>query len=68
MALDGTAIELAGRTDDAILDSFAFSGDDQMVSDVWSAGRHLVTEGRHHDHDTITAAYLATILSLKDIV
>ena len=68
MALDGTAIDLAGRTGDAIIDSFVFAGDDQLVSDVWSAGRHLVSNGKHHHHDAITEAYHATILSLKDIV
>jgi formimidoylglutamate deiminase len=68
MALDGTAIDLAGRTGDAILDSFVFAGDDQLVSDVWSAGRHLVSQGTHHNHDAITEAYRATILTLKDIV
>lgn len=23
-------------------DSFAFAGDDRLISDVWSAGRHMV--------------------------
>ena len=68
MALDGDAIEFAGRNGDTVLDSFAIAGDDQLVCDVWSAGRHLVSGGRHHDHDAITTAYRATIMSLKDVI
>ena len=68
MALDGDAIEFAGRNGDTVLDSFAIACDDQLVCDVWSAGRHLVSGGRHNDHDAITTAYRATIMSLKDVI
>lgn len=68
MALNGEDIALAGRTGDTVLDSFTFAGDDQLVSDVWAAGRHMVIGGQHHDHEAITAAYSETILKLKDIV
>lgn len=57
---------MAGRQGDEMLDSLVFAGHDGLVRDVWSAGRHVVTDGRHKDHDRITAAYIATIQKLKD--
>lgn len=57
LAIDTTHIDLTGRTDDTLLDSYIFSGDDCMVSEVWSAGRHVVKNGKHISHDKITDAY-----------
>ncbi|RCK35659.1 N-formimino-L-glutamate deiminase [Thalassospira xiamenensis] len=68
MALDGTAVDLIGRTGDTILDTYVFAGDDRMVRDVWSAGRHVVTEGRHIAHDTITGRYRKVMEQLKEAV
>lgn len=68
MALDGTAVDLIGRTGDTILDTYVFAGDDRMVRDVWSAGRHVVTEGRHIKHDTITDRYRKVMEQLKEAV
>ena len=45
---------------DTILDAFVFAGDDRLVRDVWSAGRRLVTAGRHHGRDEIVQRYRAT--------
>ncbi|WOI12201.1 formimidoylglutamate deiminase [Thalassospira lucentensis] len=68
MALDGAAVDLIGRTGDTILDTYVFAGDDRMVRDVWSAGRHVVTEGRHIAHDTITGRYRKMMEQLKEAV
>lgn len=68
MALDGNAIDLEGRTGDAILDSFIFAGDDSMVHHVWAAGRHLVKDGKHLLHDEISARYRATMAQLRDTI
>ncbi|WP_199259484.1 formimidoylglutamate deiminase [Paracoccus binzhouensis] len=57
---------MAGRKGDQMLDSLVFAGHDGLVRDVWSAGRHVVTEGRHMDRDRIIADYLATIARLQD--
>jgi formimidoylglutamate deiminase len=65
MGLDKQSVTLAGRRGDQLIDSFIFAGDDHLVRDVWSAGRHLVTEGRHHAHDKITSAYRAALTSLR---
>lgn len=63
-ALDTGHISLEGRSADLALDSWIFAGDDRMVSDVWTAGRHQIREGRHVAHEAITARYRATIQRL----
>jgi len=65
MALDQKAVVLAGRKGDQLIDSFIFAGDDHLVQDVWSAGRHLVTGGRHRNRDAIVSAYCHTMASLR---
>jgi len=64
-ALNGDAPDLIGKDGDMLLDSFIFSGSSNMVTDVWSAGRHMVRGGAHINRDTITANYKKTILSLQ---
>jgi formimidoylglutamate deiminase len=66
VALDGNAIDLEGREGDEILDAFIFAGDDRMVSEVWSAGRHVVQGGIHVKGDAIRDKYRATMVSLRN--
>ena len=66
LALDTTHPDLDGLTPDTVLDAFVFTGDNRMVRDVWSAGRHLVKDGRHIARDSITAAYRHATQSLRD--
>ena len=68
LALDLGATDLDGRAGDALLDSFVFAGDDRMISDVWSAGRHMVRAGRHVHREAITARYRRTTRALKDLL
>ena len=65
VALDGTAIDLEGREGDEILDAWIFAGDDRMVAEVWSAGRHVVSGGNHVKGNAIRAKYRATMASLR---
>jgi formimidoylglutamate deiminase len=65
LALNGQAPDLTGREGDVILDSYIFAGDDRMITDLWSAGRHLVTQGRHIGREAITAAYGQTVQKLR---
>ncbi|MEM9144612.1 MAG: formimidoylglutamate deiminase [Pseudomonadota bacterium] len=66
VALDGEALALVGRQDDRLLDAWIFAGDDRVVRDVWSAGRHLVREGRHVGRDVIEARFRVTLSALMD--
>lgn len=64
LALDLTAPDLEGRQGDMLLDAWVFAGDDRMVAEVWSAGRHVVKEGRHIARAQIVAGYRAVMRRL----
>ena len=66
LALDGDAAAINGVTDDGILDAFIFAGGNRAVSDVWSAGRHVVRSGRHVRRDRIVARYRQTVAAIRD--
>ncbi|QIB67086.1 formimidoylglutamate deiminase [Kineobactrum salinum] len=51
---------------DTCLDSLVFTGDNRSICDVWSAGRHLVRDGRHCRRDAILRAYAGTLRQLKE--
>jgi formimidoylglutamate deiminase len=44
---------LAGRKNDAALDTWIFSGGNALVKDVFAAGRHVVNDRRHIHEDMI---------------
>jgi len=66
LGLDTSSIHLASRVEDMALDSWIFAADDRLVTDVWSAGRHLVQDGRHIRHAQIEAAYRTCLTRLTD--
>lgn len=66
LALDMGHPDLEGRQGDRLVDTFAFAGDSAMVTEVWSAGRHLVTGGRHVAREAIVARYRRTQARLRD--
>jgi len=68
VALDDSSVDLENKNGDVLLDSYIFAGDDRLVSDVWSAGRHIVKEHRHTDHDAITLRYRKTIADLVEVI
>ncbi|MGG9998727.1 formimidoylglutamate deiminase [Pseudovibrio ascidiaceicola] len=57
VAIDTTRVEFAGLKPDQYLDYWIFAGDDRVVTDVWSAGRHMVKDGQHIHRAAITAKY-----------
>ncbi len=66
VAIDGAAPALCVLKDDRLLDGLCFAASDDVVKDVWSAGRHVVIGGRHAARDAIIANYrkaVATLLS-----
>ena len=65
LALDMAAVDLEGRQGDDILDALIFAGDDRLVRDVWSAGRHMVTGGRHVARGAIEAGYRRVMAGLR---
>ena len=66
LTLDTSSEHLWGRKNDTVLDAWIFAGDDRLVTNVWSAGRHMVKDGEHIARANIVTAYLKTIDALKD--
>jgi formimidoylglutamate deiminase len=66
LTLDATSEHMWGRDRDTALDAWTFAGDDRLVTDVWSAGRHMVQSGQHVQRAPIVAAYKEVIDTLRD--
>ncbi|MGL5010045.1 MAG: formimidoylglutamate deiminase, partial [Paracoccaceae bacterium] len=61
--LDDTG-DLGARSGDAVLDTFIFAGHDRMVRDLWSAGRHIVQDGRHVAREVIARRFQGVMARL----
>ena len=68
MTLDGEHIDLEERNGDDLLDCFVFAGDDNMILDVWSAGRHMVRGGNHVNSEEIIKNYRFAMQELRDAI
>jgi formimidoylglutamate deiminase len=66
LALDTNDLRLEALQDDQLLDALVFAGRDGLVTDLWSAGRHIVREGRHIARDPIATRFRATMRRLRD--
>jgi len=66
VALDTDNEWLCNRRGDTALDTAIFGGHGQAcITDVWSAGRHLVQAGRHIRRDAIRARFRAAMAALE---
>jgi formimidoylglutamate deiminase len=66
VALDTGDLRLEGLAGDQLLDAFVFAGRDGLVTDLWSAGRHIVCDGRHIAREGVEARFRATMRRLQD--
>jgi cytosine/adenosine deaminase-related metal-dependent hydrolase len=57
VSLDADSPALAGRSGDAILDSWIFGSRRSPVNCVWTSGRKVVTNGRHHQAESVAAGF-----------
>lgn len=57
VSLEAEAPALAGRSGDAILDSWIFGSRRSLVDCVWASGRKVVTNGRHHQAEPVAAGF-----------
>ena len=64
VAIDSTDPSLCALKSEQLLDGLVFAAKDRVVTDVWSAGRHAVRQGRHVDRERVTAAYREAISTL----
>jgi formimidoylglutamate deiminase len=65
VALNDKHHNVAALKEDLVLDSWIFASSSDVVSDVWSAGRHVVKEGSHINHEAITSKFSETIKQLR---
>ena len=64
VAIDSTDPTLCALSRAQILDGLVFAAKDSVVTDLWSAGRHAVKDGRHIARDTIVTQYRKAITDL----
>ncbi len=64
-ALDAGDPVLADLAGDRLLDAWIFAAGDGAVSDVWSAGRHVVCGGRHVKRQQIERRFHAQTKSIR---
>ncbi len=68
VAIDRNHPALCALNNDQLLDGLCFVAPDDIVTDTWSAGRHVVREGRHTERDVILTRYKSAISELLDSV
>lgn len=61
LVLDDTAPQFVGREPDALLDTFVFAGNRNLVRDVMVNGQWCVRDGRHRDAVRIAERYAAAL-------
>lgn len=65
VALDPDRFAGTAKGDD-LLDGWIFTGGNDAVTDLWSAGRHVVRDGRHVKRDAIAATYRNRLAKLLE--
>ena len=66
IVLDAEAPQFVGATASDAIDRWIFSGNRNLVRDVYVGGRQVVAEGRHRDHDAIAARYRIAMRTLLE--
>ena len=67
IVLDAAHPNLAGLACADILNSWIFSGNDNLVRDVMVGGQWRVKQGRHLQQDSITARFIQTMQALRQV-
>ncbi len=66
VVLDANHPSMIGRRDEEVVDSFVFANTGNPIRDVFVAGRHVVSEGRHRNEGQILAKFANAISALRD--
>ncbi len=64
VAIDSQNPALCALGPDQLLDGLVFAAKDHVVTDLWSAGRHQVQQGRHVARDRIVSNYRKAMVGL----
>ncbi|MEM7256079.1 MAG: formimidoylglutamate deiminase [Pseudomonadota bacterium] len=57
LSLDSGSVSLASVSNDGWLDAWLFASNRTLVSDVWAAGRQVVSHGRHVNRDRLEGQF-----------
>ena len=66
LAINDNHPRLYGRSTDDLLDSWIFSGNENMVDSVYVGGRKVIENGVHANEQSIASNYRQTLDLLKD--
>jgi len=66
VVLDDQHPRLYGRTQDDLIDSWIFSGNENLVSDVYVGGQKVIDQGHHIHEETIARKFRNTHDDLAD--
>ncbi|MFV2031427.1 MAG: formimidoylglutamate deiminase [Gammaproteobacteria bacterium] len=66
VVLDEQHPRLYGRNRDELLDSWIFSGNENLVKDIYVGGQKVIDNGHHADEDKIAENYRRTLDQLSD--
>ena len=64
VAINSHDTQLLAMKPDQLIDGWIFATSGNVVTDIWSAGRHCVTQGRHAKRDEIEEDYRKTLTRL----
>ena len=64
VAIDSTHPALCALDEKQLLDGLCFAAGNNVVTDVWSAGRHCVQDGRHVNRAALIGEYKSAVASL----
>jgi formimidoylglutamate deiminase len=64
VAIDNDAPSLCGLGNDQLLDGLVFASGRDVVTDLWSAGRHVVRDGQHIRRRKIVSTYRKAVAQL----
>lgn len=67
-AIDSTTPALCALKTNQIFDGLIFAAKDNVVTDVWSAGRHKVKSGQHIKRKEIISTYRSAIENLMSVL
>ncbi len=68
VAINSQEPSLYALNEDQILDGLTFAASQNVITDLWSAGRHLVRDGKHIARDRIISNYLSAVSQLMSAI
>ena len=66
VAVDSQSPTLCALAPEQLLDGLVFAAGETVVTDLWSAGRHMVRQGRHIRRDQLRTVYRSAVKALLD--